>query len=148
MRSLCEWLKKMSTKIYYQQHAGELKAYQHRYREEHKAELLAWHKEYYRKHRVSSLAYNRERHKLLKTKVLSHYSVAEYPACVHCGIGDIEVLCIDHIDGNGAEHRRRIKSGTPFYQWLVKNQYPEGYQILCWNCNHKKRLREAVEEEE
>jgi hypothetical protein len=51
---------------------------------------------------------------------------------------------IDHIDGNGAEHRREMaaernspwgQAGHATYRWLRKNNYPEGFQVLCANCN-------------
>lgn len=62
--------------------------------------------------------------------------------CRWCGQGDIDVLCVDHIDNSGAEHRRRTKwaTGAGMYLWLIRNGYPEGYQILCFNCNTKKEL--------
>jgi hypothetical protein len=25
--------------------------------------------------------------------------------------------------------------GGQFYQWLIRNAYPPGFQVLCWNCN-------------
>jgi len=27
---------------------------------------------------------------------------------------------------------------TKFYRWLVENDFPEGFQILCHNCNFAK----------
>ena len=53
--------------------------------------------------------------------------------CACCGEEDYRFLCIDHINNDGAEHRKKIK-GTIF-SWLRKNNYPEGFQVLCWNCN-------------
>ncbi|KKM18054.1 hypothetical protein LCGC14_1669510, partial [marine sediment metagenome] len=29
-----------------------------------------------------------------------------------------------------------------FYALLIKNNFPTGYRILCWNCNHLEHLRE------
>ena len=29
--------------------------------------------------------------------------------------------------------------------WVVKNNYPEGYQVLCANCNMQKAKFEQVE---
>lgn len=55
-------------------------------------------------------------------------------------------------DNNGAEHRRqlfgknktkKIGSGTQFYYWLKKNNYPKDYQILCLNCNCTKSLNKG-----
>ena len=40
---------------------------------------------------------------------------------------------IDHINGKGTEHRKKI--GFNIYPWLVKNNFPEGFQTLCCNCS-------------
>ena len=32
-----------------------------------------------------------------------------------------------------------IHGGSQFYQWLWNQKMPEGYQVLCWNCNALKR---------
>lgn len=60
--------------------------------------------------------------------------------CTCCGETQEEFLSIDHIDGNGAEHRRElgIKGGGQFYAWLRRQGFPDGFQILCMNCNHAK----------
>lgn len=60
--------------------------------------------------------------------------------CACCGETRIEFLSIDHIAGGGNKHRREITGtcGTRFYGWLKKNNYPEGYQVLCMNCNFAK----------
>ena len=75
----------------------------------------------------------------VKLDVLSHYSNGELK-CAHCGIDDIDVLCIDHINNDGASLRKQWGLGSAFYKRLIQAKYPEGYQILCWNCNHKKEL--------
>lgn len=75
-----------------------------------------------------------------KLQVLSHYSSGKC-ACVHCGEEDIVCLTIDHINGGGSAHRRRI--GSHFYAWLIKQGYPDGYQTLCMNCQFKKKYHEG-----
>lgn len=50
-------------------------------------------------------------------------------------------LTIDHIDNRGAEHRRTIGTGgDALVRWLKKNNFPPGFQILCWNCQWGKRI--------
>lgn len=58
-------------------------------------------------------------------------------ACPGCGERRIEFLAIDHIEGNGNLHRRETKcgSGSAFYSWLKRNDYPRGFHVLCHNCN-------------
>lgn len=67
-----------------------------------------------------------------RLKCLIHYG-GNPPKCNYCGESHIEFLTIDHIHGGGKKHRRRISGHI--YRWLIKNNFPEGFQILCWNCN-------------
>jgi hypothetical protein len=65
--------------------------------------------------------------------------------CVCCGEDELYFLAIDHIDGDGNTHRKKIKKwGSGFFGWLVKNNFPEGFQILCHNCNMGKHLNGGV----
>ncbi len=75
---------------------------------------------------------------LLRLRALDHYSYGAFN-CVWCGIADIDVLCLDHIDGGGAEHRLGL-GGRSIWKWLADNSYPSGFQVLCRNCNQKKYL--------
>lgn len=76
--------------------------------------------------------YRREYRRL----VLSHYSNGKFE-CNCCGIDIEQFLTIDHINGGGNKHRKETKTrgGHHFYFWLKSNDYPEGYQVLCFNCN-------------
>ena len=61
-------------------------------------------------------------------------------ACSRCGEDDLDVLTVDHIDQNGADHKNpkgvRYR-GVHLYRWLRQNSYPEGFRVLCFNCNTK-----------
>jgi len=71
----------------------------------------------------------------VRLEVLTHYSGGT-PQCACCEESRLEFLCIDHIDGGGAKHRKAIKTvGVGFYYWLRRNNYPSGYRVLCHNCN-------------
>lgn len=59
-------------------------------------------------------------------------------ACVCCGENAQALLTIDHVEGDGASHRRTFTG--PIYRWLKNNSYPSGFQTLCWNCNAAKSL--------
>lgn len=47
---------------------------------------------------------------------------------------------------DGSAHRKELKNqnikhtGSTFYRWLKRNNYPIGYQVLCWNCQWSKYL--------
>lgn len=79
------------------------------------------------------------RHRRVRHEVLCHYSEGP-PQCACCGEATIEFLCIDHIHGGGNEHRRtaRIRSGASFNYWIKRQGFPEGFQVLCHNCNMAK----------
>ena len=70
----------------------------------------------------------------VKLKIIEAYG----GKCACCGETIPEFLTIDHIDNNGAEERRQNNNltGTKFYRWLIKNNFPkDNYQLLCCNCN-------------
>jgi hypothetical protein len=76
----------------------------------------------------------------LKQDVLTHYGNGKC-ACVRCGFEDMRALSIDHINGGGNNFRKQNKltSSYCFYGWLIRNNYPEGHQTLCMNCQTIKR---------
>lgn len=98
-------------------------------------------KEHYRLHRLEYLArskarYERDRGKL-RMLVLKHYG-GENPRCACCPESTLEFLQIDHIDGKKEMGHDRMFSGDKLYRWIVKHQFPSGFQVLCANCNSAK----------
>lgn len=79
-------------------------------------------------------AQKRATYKRKRLRVLEKYG----GVCQCCGEKRYEFLSIDHIKGGGTKHRKEIGWGENFTSWLVKNNYPEGYQVLCHNCNQAK----------
>lgn len=72
-----------------------------------------------------------------KYRVLSHYSNG-VPVCACCGESLIGFLTLDHINGDGAQHRKALGihgGGYSFYGYIEKENYPSGYRVLCFNCN-------------
>ena len=135
-------------------------AWSRQWRQNHKEEVREANLRYYKKHRnplVNTRGYMadslwvrglkaREKTYLNRFKVLSHYSnPLGIPICNHCGEQDVDVLCLDHINGGGHKNLREIKrKGTGLYSWLIAHDYPEGYQTLCANCNQRKAKLEQV----
>jgi hypothetical protein len=68
-----------------------------------------------------------------RLRVLTHYSGGSM-RCACCGEGEIEFLGIDHVNGDGAQHRREVRPSA-IYRWLIKHKFPPGIQVLCHNCN-------------
>jgi hypothetical protein len=54
-----------------------------------------------------------------------------------CGVSHIAALSVDHINGDGNQHRKEV--GNCVYHWLKKNNYPDGFQVLCMSCQYIKR---------
>lgn len=82
--------------------------------------------------------YNIKRGKMSRLKVkitvFNHYGTK----CACCNEATLEFLCVDHINGGGTKHRQELGNkgrGHNFYSWLIKNDFPEGFRILCHNCN-------------
>ncbi len=99
----------------------------------------------YRKNHPEYKEYNRIRNRKIKLEVLTHYG-GNPPKCACCGEIIYEFLTIDHINNDGREHRKQIKmvGGTKFYRWLKRNNFPEGFQVLCFNCNCGKEINKGV----
>lgn len=71
----------------------------------------------------------------LKARVINHYG----GACACCRESNLIFLAIDHIDGGGNKHKRKIGGlGHTLYSWLEDHNYPSGFQVLCHNCNYAK----------
>jgi hypothetical protein len=71
---------------------------------------------------------------------ISAYNAYGGPKCNCCGETEIQFLTIDHVNNNGAEHKREVwgsrsRRASGMYLWLQKNDYPQGFQVLCFNCN-------------
>lgn len=104
---------------------------------ENKARRYAYAKEWSDKNRPKISIYQKTYKLKLRRNVIGYYSRYTYK-CVCCLDAHLEFLTIDHINGDGSKHRKEIGSrgGHGFYTWLKKNNYPQGYRVLCMNCNH------------
>ncbi len=92
--------------------------------------------------------------KRLKTQTLAHYGKNGILCCRwrNCSIHDIDMLTIDHINNDGAIHRKKVggvdrrdMAGMQFYCWLRRHNFPEGFQTLCANHQLKKELQKRRE---
>lgn len=75
----------------------------------------------------------------LKEMVMAVYGGGQ---CACCGETEISFLTLDHINNDGAEHRKEAKGGgrggAGFYSKLKQQGFPPGLQVLCFNCNMSK----------
>jgi hypothetical protein len=85
----------------------------------------------------------RERVKANKDKVYAAYGGY---ICACCKETEPDFLSIDHINNDGALHRKSL-FGTgkgSIHGWLIKNNYPPGFQVLCMNCQIGKAKNNGV----
>lgn len=93
-------------------------------------------------------------HQTLKDEVFEAYGGYR---CSCCGETTPCMLAIDHVDNDGAEHRKKLglakgwaKSSAPglngatMYHWLKNQGFPSGFQVLCYNCNISKHRNKGV----
>jgi hypothetical protein len=71
------------------------------------------------------------------------------PICICCGEQHVAFLTLDHVDDNGAAHRRSLKKvpgGSRFYSYLKARGFPQEprLQVMCWNCNCGRRINGGV----
>lgn len=142
-------------------HCEKRKEYLKLYNETHKDELIAYRKDYWNKNKdiisekrrseeylVKMRIHNKNFNDRLTLEVLTHYcNGLPYCQCPKCNETNIKFLTIDHINNNGAEERRKLGyrgNGIAFYRWLKKHNYPEGYQVLCMNCNFGRQRNNGV----
>jgi hypothetical protein len=79
----------------------------------------------------------------LKRMVLNYYG----HNCECCGESNFSLLTIDHIDNNGKEHKnsKGIKlKGRDLYLFIIKNKFPSGLRILCFNCNIGRQFNKGI----
>lgn len=72
----------------------------------------------------------KERYKILVETCISAYG----GICACCRESNRLFLSIDHINNDGNVHRKTLRTKM-LYRWLIKNSFPAGFQILCFNCN-------------
>ena len=104
----------------------------------------------YRKENIDKVAaWDKISSNKIKEEIMLHYCNGDIK-CKNCLENDIRLLTIDHIEGNGNDHRKKTKCGCgqTMCFWLKKNNFPEGFQILCWDCQWKKRHQEMQPEGE
>ncbi len=104
------------------------KEYAAKYYNEHREQKLTSARKHYERNYEITRQWNRQN----RVDALTHYGDRK---CACCGNGTYEFLCIDHVNGGGGQHRKEVGGGARFYYWLKKNGYPDGYQVLCHNCN-------------
>lgn len=95
-----------------------------------------WRADNLERSREQSNASAKRKYASLRKSVLQAYG----GKCTCCNETHPAFLVVDHIPGGGRAHLRELGGSGAFllYRWLSKNNYPQGFQILCHNCNFAK----------
>lgn len=71
---------------------------------------------------------NAKNRKRLQNEVFDLYG----RKCAMCGLEDVRVLDIDHINGGGTQHRKKLNYSMMRRYVLL---HPSEFRLLCKNCN-------------
>lgn len=106
------------------------RAWYHRNNERARARAREWRR--VNIDRVKTREY--ERREKDRYDVISHYSHGEI-CCACCGESTYDFLTIDDIHSKHHKYFNKHHTASTWYHWLIKNKFPEGFQVLCYNCN-------------
>lgn len=108
-------------------------------KERRAARSAAW----YQENRDRQRAWHKAQNQARKRDVIIRYG----GVCACCGEANIGFLILDHVNNDGAEHRKSLghgKSSSKIYRWAQINGYPDVLQVLCMNCNCGKQWNGGV----
>jgi len=136
---------------YNEENKDAVRAYQKKYYDTHREEILSQQREsrkrnplVHKNYKIKSLlksgfdpaSYQKDRRNILRNKIL----VALGCVCVRCGFTDVRALQVDHVNGDGAGHRRQLGYNAHYSKILREIESGSSrYQLLCANCNWIKR---------
>lgn len=132
---------------YYQKNKEKILEQSRKRYAENREKSIARVKEYYQKNKEKKRSYDYARthepgfYKKLYEKTRREMCDAYGGHCVCCGETIWQFLTVHHKNNDGNEHRKTVPSHK-LLRWLKKNKYPDGFELLCWNChmslsNHK-----------
>lgn len=87
--------------------------------------------------RANSRRWSKENRLRRRAAMFEHYG----HICACCGENDKDFLTLDHMNEDGAAHRRALGGNEKVMSFLEREGWPVGYQILCFNCNAAKYIR-------
>jgi hypothetical protein len=135
--------KEYSTR-YKQKNANKVSSYMSNYRKLHLDSLKVYNAKYHNDHRDALLAKSKLHGQNQRRLVLEHYGEGIIE-CACCGESNIKFLTLDHVNNDGYLHRKQLKlTGHKILRWIIKNEFPKGFQVLCMNCNFGKRMNNGI----
>ena len=111
----------------------------------------------YKKHRAKRIGAMREKQWRTRLQCLEAYSGGK-PFCSCCGEETLEFLTLDHLRSRRDDNGVRVggnRMGQNLFSWMIRMKFPEGFRVLCYNCNcargargycpHEEQLAEEIE---
>jgi len=80
------------------------------------------------KYRETKRQQSKRKYSVARDQVIAHYGAK----CKYCG--SLTNLQIDHVEGDGALHRKKVHSDK-LSQVIIDLGFPDTFQILCKQCN-------------
>jgi len=115
---------------YYRSHRDACRQRMRIYGIAHQEKLTQYKKRWWTSHRRESLERKHREAQQLRGVVLVGYG----GRCAACGERHPEFLALDHINRDGASHRKSVPASA-LCRWAIKENYPPTLQLLCHNCN-------------
>lgn len=143
----CKTCKKAERKKRYHDDPKSSMASTNAWKASHREQTRKTTNDSYHRNKERYLPRYRDKRVELKLQVMSYYS-GGIPRCSLCGESHHQFLVLDHVEHNGADHRRELgprHCGNKFYLWIISQAYPSGFRVLCHNCNFKECLRYNLE---
>ena len=105
----------------------------------------AWRKDNPEKQREACANQVREYHRLRRQIIDAYGGRCQCPG--GCESTEYEFMAVDHVDGGGAQHRKRRASHL-ILRDIKRAGFPPEYRVLCHNCNMARGLYGACPHEE
>lgn len=137
---------------YRERHPERVREQHAKFRDHHPEVVRAWGRGYWDRNRTAILtrrraeydqtrdqrnALARKRHAELRDIVIAGYG----GRCACCAEAIPTFLDLDHVNNDGCAERKKFgKNTSRQYRLVIKQGFPNCYQLLCRNCNWGKRI--------
>lgn len=78
---------------------------------------------------------HKEKYGKMKFTIINFYTKGTMKCqCPKCDVIGYEFMTIDHVKNNG-NIDRKTKNAAQIRKLIIENNFPDDYQVLCYNCN-------------
>lgn len=139
---ICKSCSKIKNKKWFENNPGKMSEYSKKDYYKNREKKLKAKKIWDANNREHISKRDKERRAKYRLQVIQHYG----NKCNCCNESEYRFLTIDHVNNDGNKHRAELKSRAQahLYRTIIKENYPDKYQILCFNCNMGKALNNGI----